>query len=194
MGIPNTRFCVDYPGIWLKLTYTCLDGRDAREYSTKDLYSRISCQFQHTFPADVTIREWLHMGDITETEDEHKMQECLRVTGADKIVARFPKGLDARLGPYPADDTPQSLLKEYIMDAETGRLDPWEDAYGEKISQEIEQEEDFEDEVIGSRSLKNKDCAFSPGEWSKLCFARTLMKRDADLRSVEPKKLDLSES
>lgn len=134
------------------------------------------------------------MGDITETEDEHKMQECLRVTGADKIVARFPKGLDARLGPYPADDTPQSLLKEYIMDAETGRLDPWEDAYGEKISQEIEQEEDFEDEVIGSRSLKNKDCAFSPGEWSKLCFARTLMKRDADLRSVEPKKLDLSES
>lgn len=161
-----------------------VDGTDAKEYDPKDLYSHISCQFQETFPADVTIREWLHMGDVTDVHDEEKMQECLRITGADKIIADFPKGLDARLGPYPADDTPQSLLKEYIQETKTGGYDPWEANYDLKFARQIEQEEEYEDDVTNSSRLRNKDCAFSPGQWSKLVFARALMRKSADLRYV----------
>jgi hypothetical protein len=136
-------------------------------------------------PPDFTIREWLHMGDVNGVNDEEKMIECLRITGADKILARFPKGLDARLGPYPADDTPQSLLKEYIKSTETGGFDPWEEQFQKTMKAEIEDEEEWEDTVIGGSGIKNKDCSFSPGEWSKFCFARTLMRKVADLRYVD---------
>lgn len=124
------------------------------------------------------------MGDVTNMQDEERTKECLRITGADKVVARFPKGLDARLGPYPADDSPQSLLKEYIQESKTGGYDPWEEEYGKTIERDIELDEEYDDSVIGSSRLKNKDCAFSPGQWSKLVIARALMKKSADLRSV----------
>lgn len=142
----------------------------------------MSCQFQETFPANFTIREWLHMGDTSDVHDEEKMQECLRITGADKVIAKFSKGLEARLGPYPADDSPQSLLREYIRETKTGGYDPWEANYDKKIEQEIEADEDYDDSVTSTGALRKKDCAFSPGEWSKLVFARALMKKNVDLR------------
>lgn len=119
---------------------------------------------------------------MTDLDDDEKMQECLKLTGADKIIAKFPKGLDARLGPYPADDTPQSLLKEYIQETKTGGYDPWEANYDLKVERQIEQSEEYEDSIVGSGRQRNKDCAFSPGEWSKLVIARALMKKSADLR------------
>lgn len=155
---------------------------DAKQYNPADLYSHISCQFQETFPLDFTIREWLHTGDVTNMHDEERLQECLRITGADKVIAKFTKGLDARLGPYPADDTPQSLLKDYIKETTTGGYDPWEADYDKKVERDIEIEDQYDDSVVGSGRLKNKDCAFSPGEWSKLVVARAMMKKSADLR------------
>lgn len=98
------------------------------------------------------------------------------------MIAKFPKGLDARLGPYPANDTPQSLLKEYIQDNETGGFDPWEADYEKRVERDIELDEEYDDSVIGSGRLRNKECAFSPGEWSKLVMTRAMMKTSADLR------------
>jgi hypothetical protein len=127
------------------------------------------------------------MGDISGTSDEATMQECIRIAGVEKVISRFPKGLDARLGPYPAHPTPASFLKEFVRDSQTGPVDPWETDYDKLVKKEIEEDEEWEDEVVGGAgsnggSLKGKDCAFSPGEWQKLCFARSLMKKDADLR------------
>lgn len=159
-----------------------VDGVDAKLYNPQDLYSRISCQFQQNYPIDFTLREWLHTGDVTNMHDEERLQECLKITGADEVIAKFPKGLDARLGPYPADDTPQSLLREYIRETKTGGFDPWEAEYDQKVEQEIDDEEDTTGTVFDSRRLRNKDCAFSPGEWSKLVVARAMMKKSVDLR------------
>lgn len=167
------------------LTNRITDGVDAKQYDPKDLYSHISCQFQQTYPVNFTLREWLHTGDVTVANDEERMQECLKITGADKIIAKFPKGLDARLGPYPADDTPQSLLREFIQETKTGGFDPWEANYDIKLEQDIERDDDYDDDtVIGLGQQKKKDCAFSPGEWSKLVIARALMRKSADLRYV----------
>lgn len=164
------------------------DEVDARDYAATDLYKKISCQFQETEPMDVTIREFLHTGDVSDEDDEEKMHETLQMTGVDKIIARFPKGLDAKLGPYPADPTPQSFLEAYAKICVTGSVEPWEAGYGAHLTAEIDDEEESLDKVVGGNGadgigqLKGKDCAFSPGEWQKLCFARTLMKKSADLR------------
>lgn len=118
------------------------------------------------------------MGDISDDDDEEKMKECLRLAGADKIVAKFPKGLDGRLGPYPAAATPQSLLKDFVEEDLEVCLDTETTATFKP----------FEEESFGHTALPtrfaNIDCDFSPGEWSKMCFARSLMRQTADLRYV----------
>lgn len=120
------------------------------------------------------------MGDVSDKDDAAKMEECLRLVGADKIIARFPKGLDARLGPYPADSTPQSLLKDFVeQDEELHSGDVSEQGGGMAFGGAGEDDCGY---VVGSMRLGNKDCSFSPGEWSKMCFARSLMKQNADLR------------
>ena len=177
-------------GSKLTLCAFCLrsDGIDAKQYVPADLYRKISCQFQTTYPADVTLREFLHMGDVSDGNDGAKMRECIEIAGLAKVLARFPKGLDARLGPYPANPTPSSCLKEYVKETKLGPMEAWEEGFAQLVAKEIEEDEEWEDEVIGGSgaagngSLKNKDCAFSPGQWQRLCFARSLMKRDADLR------------
>lgn len=130
------------------------------------------------------------MGDIHDDDDEKKMLECIRIAGIEEVIKRFPKGLDARLGPYPADDTPVSLLRTFVKDSTAGNLDPWENGTG-LASDGVEGDDDDDDEctevvggagIDGLGDMKGKECAFSPGQWQKLCFARTLMKRKADLR------------
>lgn len=163
------------------------DGQSAKAYSPDDLYRRISCEFQETEPSDVTIREWLQMADVSTPCTDARMWECIRLAGLEKVILRFPKGLDARLGPYPANPTPASFLKEVVKDHQTGPIEPWEADFDKLVKKEIEEEEEWVDEVVGGAgasggSLKGKDCAFSPGEWQKLCFAASLIKQDADLR------------
>ncbi|CAD6585327.1 MAG: hypothetical protein CYPHOPRED_003053 [Cyphobasidiales sp. Tagirdzhanova-0007] len=46
-----------------------INGMNAKDYASADLYHKISCQFQSTFPADVTLREFLHMGDVIDQPD-----------------------------------------------------------------------------------------------------------------------------
>lgn len=120
------------------------------------------------------------------------MRECLRLAEAYPIIAKFPKGLDARLGPYPADATPQSLLMQMVhADYELERESPTDqtqlDAAKQAETEEWHEEgpDDRGDDAGVHISPAGRDCTFSPGEWSKMCFARTLMKVSADLRWVD---------
>lgn len=129
------------------------------------------------------------MFDVSRTCDDAHMWRCICAAGIEKVIRRFPKGLDARLGPYPADPSPAGFLKEVVKDHQTGPIDPWEADFYKVVKQEIQDDEEWEDEVVGGAgasggSLKGKDCAFSPGEWQKLSFAGSLIKQSADLRSV----------
>ena len=176
-----------------------VNGVNAREYASADLYHAISCQYQYTPRSDVTIREFMHMGDITDLDDNLKMEQCIKAAGMESVIARFPKGLEARLGPYPADPDPVSFYNGIVKLGLEGCNDPWEntntnqtekEAKDQELNEEDEEDEEDDDVVVRPSStggpanlnLKGRDCAFSPGEWRKLCFARTLMKRNADLR------------
>jgi energy-coupling factor transporter ATP-binding protein EcfA2 len=153
-----------------------INGINATQYSPPEIYRRISCQYQTTLPCDVTLREFMHMGDVHNEDDEARIRECLAIAGIDGVISRFPKGLDARLGPYPANPTAQSTLREFAEEVQSGVKDPWEADYTTRTEAETREDEENADEVVGGAgaggtgSLKGKDCAFSPGEWQKLCF------------------------
>ena len=77
-----------------------LDGVDLREYGTAALRREIRVIFQDHVRYHLTARENIRLGNIQLSADQEQIAEAARDAGADKLIARLPKGYDTILGKW----------------------------------------------------------------------------------------------
>jgi ATP-binding cassette subfamily B protein len=75
-----------------------IDGTDLRQFTTTDLRREISAVFQDYVRYNLTARENIGFGNINLFPDEEEILKAARESGADKAIARLPKGYDTTLG------------------------------------------------------------------------------------------------
>ncbi|MBO5701557.1 MAG: ABC transporter ATP-binding protein [Clostridia bacterium] len=74
-----------------------LDGKDIKEYDVRELYDLFGIIFQDFGKYAVTAAENIAFGNIHETEDRAKVEECARQANAEDYIARLPEGYDTPL-------------------------------------------------------------------------------------------------
>jgi len=75
-----------------------VDGIDIREVDETQWRSIVSLMFQGAYPYEsFTVRQSIELGQ-PEGREPLTMDEALKLSGADRVVARLPKGLDTVLG------------------------------------------------------------------------------------------------
>ena len=75
-----------------------LDGVDLREYSVEALHKEIGVIFQDFVRYDLTARLNIGVGRITQATHDDALWNAARKSRADRLLARFPGGLDQMLG------------------------------------------------------------------------------------------------
>jgi ATP-binding cassette subfamily B protein len=75
-----------------------LDGIDLREYRLEDLYREIGVIFQDFMRYELTARENLAAGCITELENTDLLMDAAHKSQADEVIARLPLGYEQMLG------------------------------------------------------------------------------------------------
>jgi ABC-type multidrug transport system fused ATPase/permease subunit len=74
-----------------------LDGRDIREYDTKELYSMFGIIFQDFGKYAVTVDENIRFGDIHKEADRDAVREAAIQSAADEYISNLPNGYDTPL-------------------------------------------------------------------------------------------------
>jgi ATP-binding cassette subfamily B protein len=74
-----------------------LDGRDIREYDTKELYSIFGIIFQDFGKYAVTVEENIHFGEIDKEFDSASVRRAAQQSGADEYIAKLPRGYETPL-------------------------------------------------------------------------------------------------
>lgn len=108
-----------------------LDGIDLREYDMDDLHRRIGVIFQDFMRYEMTARENIAIGQPEFTNDEHRLVESARKSGALEILERLPHGFDQMLGRLFEDGVDMSggewqrfaLARAHMRDADILILD-----------------------------------------------------------------------
>jgi ATP-binding cassette subfamily B protein len=75
-----------------------LDGVDLREYSVEALHKEIGVIFQDFVRYDLTARLNIGVGRIAQASHDDALWNAARKSRADRLLARFPAGLDQMLG------------------------------------------------------------------------------------------------
>ncbi|MGE0405130.1 MAG: ABC transporter ATP-binding protein [Candidatus Korobacteraceae bacterium] len=75
-----------------------LDGIDLREYNLEDLYEQIGVIFQDFMRYDMTARENIAMGCVSQLKNLELLQLAARKSLADQVMARLPQGFEQMLG------------------------------------------------------------------------------------------------
>ncbi len=75
-----------------------LDGADLRDYSVEDLHREIGIIFQDFVHYDLAARLNIGVGRISRAADDDSLWSAARKSRADRLLARFPGGLDQMLG------------------------------------------------------------------------------------------------
>ncbi len=75
-----------------------LDGVDLRDYSVESLHKEIGVIFQDFVRYDLTARLNIGVGRITQATHDDALWNAARKSRADRLLARFPAGLDQMLG------------------------------------------------------------------------------------------------
>ena len=75
-----------------------LDGIDLRDYSLEDLYHQIGVVFQDFMRYELTARENLAVGSITELQNTDLLMDAAHKSQADQVIARLPLGYEQMLG------------------------------------------------------------------------------------------------
>jgi ATP-binding cassette subfamily B protein len=75
-----------------------LDGIDLREYDLEDYTSQIAVIFQDFMRYDMTARENIAVGRITETENFPGIVEAARKSMAEDVIRKLPAGYEQMLG------------------------------------------------------------------------------------------------
>lgn len=74
-----------------------MDGKDIREYMPDSVRRRFSTVFQDYSNYAFNVRESVSLSDVSRTDDEGRVMDALKQSGADSFTARFPQGLDTYL-------------------------------------------------------------------------------------------------
>ncbi len=74
-----------------------LDGKDIREYDTKDLYSMFGIIFQDYGKYAVSVSENIQYGDIKSKPDHEKTVYAAKQSCADEFIEKLPDGYDTPL-------------------------------------------------------------------------------------------------
>ena len=108
-----------------------LDGVDLREYGTAALRREISVIFQDHVRYHLTARENIRLGNIQLSAGQEQIAAAARDAGADKLIARLPKGYDTILGKWFEEGEELSigewqkvaLARAFLRDAQIIALD-----------------------------------------------------------------------
>jgi ATP-binding cassette subfamily B protein len=75
-----------------------LDGIDLREYNVEELHKEIGVIFQDFVRYDMTARLNIGVGRIDALEDDEGLWIAAKKSRAERLLQRFPRGLDQMLG------------------------------------------------------------------------------------------------
>ena len=75
-----------------------LDGVDLREYDLEDYTSQVAVIFQDFMHYDMTARENIAIGRITETENLPSIVTAARKSMAEEVIRKLPRGYEQMLG------------------------------------------------------------------------------------------------
>ncbi len=81
-----------------------LDGRDIREYDTKEYYRIFGIVFQDFEKYATSASENIEFGDISRTPDRDRVIDSAMRTGADEFIVKLPLGYDTPLTRMFEDD------------------------------------------------------------------------------------------
>ncbi|MCI5158530.1 MAG: ABC transporter ATP-binding protein [Candidatus Electrothrix sp. AUS1_2] len=77
-----------------------IDGVNIKEFALRDLRKNIAVLFQDFARYDFTAAENIRLGNIEGGSDSEKIAEAARLSSADAVIAKLPKGYDTLLGKY----------------------------------------------------------------------------------------------
>jgi ATP-binding cassette subfamily B protein len=77
-----------------------IDGVDIRHYAVADLHQRIGVVFQDFVMYQVTACENIGFGSIEQIEDHSRIANAASLSGADKVIATLPEGMETLLGTW----------------------------------------------------------------------------------------------
>lgn len=75
-----------------------INGIDIRQFDLKQLRHNISAIFQDHVQFYFTARQNITFGDINHPEDESRLVQAIRLSGADGVIDHLSNGLDTMLG------------------------------------------------------------------------------------------------
>jgi ATP-binding cassette subfamily B protein len=75
-----------------------LDGVDLREYSVEELQQEIGVIFQDFIRYDMPARMNIGVGRISQADNDEVLWEAAKKSRADRMLKRFPSGLNQMLG------------------------------------------------------------------------------------------------
>ena len=81
-----------------------LDGKDIREYDTKELYSIFGIIFQDFGKYALTVNENISFGDASTELDQERVLESAKRSGADDFIKELPKQYDTSLMKFFEED------------------------------------------------------------------------------------------
>jgi hypothetical protein len=107
-----------------------INGHSIKSYSSSALRSHMIILLQQNARFDMTLKEWIALGDINSIGsegNEDKLIEAVEKSDAKEIVNRLNGGLDCRLGPSPCWATPEDFLEQQMEAGERDSDDEGED-------------------------------------------------------------------
>jgi ATP-binding cassette subfamily B protein len=75
-----------------------LDGIDLREYSIAELHAAAGVIFQDFVRYEMTVAENIGVGRVSGMNDERRLRQAAKWSGAEEIIERLPQGLHQKLG------------------------------------------------------------------------------------------------
>ncbi len=118
----------------------CLDGTDIKEYDIYAVRSVFGVLFQEYVMYCLPVREIIALSDFESRNDDEKLHRACEISGASKIIEKWPQGYDSVLGRHYSDDGKDlsggqwqllSLARAYfkesdymILDEPSAALDP----------------------------------------------------------------------
>ena len=117
-----------------------LDGRDLREYDTKELYRMFGIIFQDFGKYAVSVSDNIRFGDISREADDEAVKAAAKQSNADSFIEKLPNGYDTALMRYFEPDGTELSIGQWqklaiarafysesdilILDEPTASLDP----------------------------------------------------------------------
>ena len=80
--------------------YILLDGKDIREYDTRELYKIFGIIFQDFGKYAVTVSENISFGDTSTAADNDRIREAAKQANAEEYITKLPEGYDTPLMKY----------------------------------------------------------------------------------------------